>query len=79
MNKLIETTFTYDEGLMKDCKRNGVIKTKKAMINVAYIVSVNEWVGKLLHEGRNGTRVIDVNNTEYIDDRPYDEFVKLLK
>jgi len=77
--RTIETSFQYDEGHQKECKRNGVIKYVTHTINVDHIVSVTKWIGQLLHEGRVGTQITDVNGKKYIDDRPYEEMVLLLK
>ena len=77
--KTIETSFWYDEGHQKECKRNGVIKHSKHTINIDHIVSISKWVGQLLHEGRTGTKIVVVGGREYIDDRSYEEIVSLIK
>jgi hypothetical protein len=77
--RTIETSFQYDEGHQRECKRNGVIKYSKHTINLEHIVSITKWVGTLLHEGRTGTQITDVNGKKYIDDRPYEEVISLLK
>jgi len=76
--KLIEITFSFDEGWQKKCERNGITKTTKALVNIAHIVSISEWEGTLLHEGRRGTKVVTINNDKFVDDRHYDEFVECL-
>lgn len=73
--KTIETIFSYDEGMSKECKRNGVIKESKHTINVNHIVSISPWKGELIHEGRTGTQIKDVNGKTYLDDRTYDDFM----
>jgi hypothetical protein len=77
--KLIEITFTYDEGWTKECKKNGVIKTSRSAINVDEISSISVWHGTLLHEGRIGTKIITTNGKSHVDDRSYDEFTDILK
>ena len=76
--KLIQITFSFDEGLQKECKKNGITKTTMAMVNVEHIVSISKWEGQLLHEGRKGTKVVTINNSSFVDDRPYDEFMEFL-
>jgi len=76
--KLIEITFSYDEGWQKECTRNGITKTNTAMVNVDHIVSITEWHGQLLHQGRVGTKIVTINNGKFVDDRPYDEFMNYL-
>ena len=76
--KFIETVFSYDEGMSKECKRNGIIKQSRHTINVQHIVSYTEWVGKLIHEGKTGTQIIDINGNKYIDERSYNDFIKYL-
>lgn len=77
--RTFETSFQYDEGHQRECVRNGVIKHQKHTINLDHIVSVSEWNGTLLHEGRTGTQIVDVNGKKYLDDRPYEEVLQLLK
>jgi len=76
--KLIEISFSCDEGWQKECKKNGIIKTTIAMVNVDHIVSISKWEGKLLHEGRKGTLIKTIDNGKYVDDRTYDDFMKFL-
>ena len=76
--KLIEITFSYDEGWQKECTRNGLTKTTTAMVNVDHIVSITRWEGQLLHQGRVGTKIVTINNGKFVDDRPYDEFMECL-
>ena len=76
--RLIEITFSYDEGWQKECKKNGIIKTNIAIVNVDHIVSITEWEGQLLHQGRIGTKIATINNGKFVDDRPYNEFMDYL-
>ena len=76
--KLIKITFSYDEGWQNECKRNGITKTNVAMVNIDHIVSISKWQGKLLHEGRKGTLIKTIDNSKFIDDRQYDEFMEFL-
>ena len=76
--RLIEITFTYDEGWQQKCERNGVMKTSRKTINVDEIVSVSEWEGQLLHQGRVGTKVLTSDGKSHVDDRTYDQFLALL-
>lgn len=73
--KTIETIFSYDGGQMKNGTRNGVIKEQRYTINTDHIVSIEPWEGTLLHEGRSGTQIVDVNGRKYLDDRTYDDFM----
>jgi hypothetical protein len=77
--KLIEITFTYDEGWQKECKKNGVMKISRSAINVDEIVSISVWHGELLHEGRVGTKIKTINGSSHVDDRRYDEFIDILQ
>ena len=77
--KLIEITFTYDEGWQNECKKNGVMKTSRSAINVDEIASISAWHGTLLHEGRVGTKIITTNGKSHVDDRRYDEFIDILQ
>lgn len=77
--KTIEMVFTYDEGLMKDCERNGVLKSTKTTLNIDHIVSIQEWRGGELHKGRTGTLVTDINGKKHIDDLPYITFIGFIK
>ena len=49
-----------------------------AVTDNQYIVSITEWVGKLIHEGKTGTQIIDINGNKYIDERSYNDFIKYL-
>ena len=48
------------------------------MVNVDHIVSISKWEGKLLHEGRKGTQIKTIDNSKFIDDRPYEDFMEFL-
>lgn len=77
--KTIEVVFTYDEGLMKNYQRNGVLKSTKTTLNIDHIVSIEEWQGENLHKGRTGTLVTDINGKKHIDDLPYITFISFIK
>jgi len=77
--KLIEITFSYDEGWQRECTRNGVIKTSRKLISMDKIVSIAGWKGTLLHEGRSGTEVKTIDGKSHVDDRSYEEFIEYIE
>lgn len=78
MKTSLTIEFTYDEGLVKDCKRNGVIKRNTTTVNRENIMAIAPWKGSGVHVGRFGTKVIMSNGKEFVDDMEYEEFLKYM-
>ena len=61
--------FPYDKGYHYDMNKTGEIITPIAYINLDDISSIEPFVGTLLLEGNNGTKVIMKTDKVYLDVR----------
>ena len=61
--------FPYDKGYHYDMNKTGEIITPIACINLDDISSIEPFVGTLLLEGNNGTKVIMKTDKVYLDVR----------
>ena len=68
-------TPSYDEGYFKCMERNGIIKSNKHHINVAEISSITRYVGKMLHEGWDCSKIKMKNGDTFIDKRTPSELL----
>ena len=78
MAKFIEISFSYDQGLQKNCVRSGEIMIAKKLISIDKISFIKSWEGELLHKGRTGVEIHTVDGRKHIDERSYEVFSILL-
>lgn len=69
---------SYDVGYHKNMERTGVIKTSIHFINTNEISSISHYVGKLLHDGWDCSKIKMNNGDSFIDARQPNEIIKLI-
>lgn len=69
------STPSFDEGYHKNMKRNGVTKSIIRHINVHEISSIQHYIGELLHQGWNGSKIKMKNGDAFIDYRLPNELI----
>jgi hypothetical protein len=64
--------FAYDKGYHEDMTKTGEIIRPINYINIDDISSIEPYVGALLMEGNNGSKIIMKTNKTYLDVRDAD-------
>jgi hypothetical protein len=73
-------TPSFDEGSFgPNSKKNGVITSRKSIINIACISSIDRYKGKLLHEGWDCSKITMNNGNTFIDYRKPSELLYILQ
>jgi hypothetical protein len=79
MGNFIELeTPSFDEGYFRSMTRSGVVKSGKAIVNIAEISSIKRYVGTCLHDGWDCSKVTMNNGTSFIDKRSPEELLKAI-
>ncbi len=58
--------------------KTGEIKQRISYINIDNISSVEKYVGELLNEGKEGTKIVMNNGSKFTDYRQLKEFTNLI-
>ena len=78
--RLLEiSTPSFDEGYHKCMERNGVIKSISRHINVDEISSIHRYIGQLLHQGWDCSKITMKNGDKFIDYRLPNELINAIE
>lgn len=73
------STPSFDEGYHKSMERNGVIKSIIRHININEISSIQHYIGELLHDGWNCSRIKMKNGDTFIDYRLPNDLINAIE